>query len=593
MVWQREDRFSCDIFMRKHKVMLVFFMFLFAVLFVRLFYLQIIRGNYYKNVAEAQRLYTTYEKAPRGIIYDAHGKTLVDNDYKYVILFYPFAQDDTPSEKTILELNKILNRDVRQSIDKSWRHLRGIKIAENLTIEEMFKVQEKKLTLPGITVAKEPKRVYRSGEVNAHVTGYVGEINAKELGQMRAQGYRPGDHIGRNGIEQYYDSYLKGTDGGWQLEVNARGQQVKAFRYIAPEIGASVYTTIDSDLQTAAYEEMLKTPTGRGAAVAIDTQTGAVKAFISVPGYDTNKVSSGEFKDYLKNKKLPLFNRAIGGLYAPGSTFKTVTFAAACDILNFNPSQTYLCTGKFELGDRFYLCANRSGHGTVNLISALAVSCNVYFYNIALELGVRNIERFARKFYLGEPTGIDLPGEKKGFVPTPEWKKQKMKMKWLSGDTLIFAIGQGALWVTPLQMAALTSAIANRGVYRKPYIVDKVLDFHGNIEYEHKPEYKNSIELENRTWDLLRKGMIEAVEHGTARRTQFKNLRVAAKTGTAQNPHGEDHAWVIAYAPADDPRLAVAVIVENGGGGGTVAVPVARKIFESYFNLGEDYEFAQ
>lgn len=585
MVWQREDRFSYDIFLEKHKAVLVFFMFLFVILSARIFYLQMIKGNDYRKIAEQQRMHNTHERAPRGIIYSSGGSMIVGNDFTYVALFHPFEQQSMPSEETVEELNKILKRDIKPNIDKGWRYGRVVKLADNLTVEEMFKIQEKKVSLPGISVVKEPKRVYFSSEPNSHITGYTGEIRADEIENLSRYGYKMGDYVGRGGIEQVYDKYLQGTDGGWQIEVNAKGYQTKAFRYIPPKIGASVYTTIDMKLQSAAYEALRNSTSGRGAAVGIDVRTGAVKLLVSCPGFDTNRVNSRDFKKFLDDKRLPLFNRALQALYPPGSIFKIITFAAATDLLGIDTKDTEYCTGSFELGDRWYSCWLKTGHGRMNLVSAMAQSCNVYFYQLGLKLGVRNLERYAKKFYLGEKTGVDLPNEKKGFVPNPEWKKLKMKMSWLQGDTVILAIGQGALWVTPLQMADMMAAVANKGIYYKPFIVDKIIDIDGQQLYKHTIRINEPIELEERSWELLQKSLEETIDRGTGRRSQIPGIKIAGKTGTAQNPQGEDHAWFVTYAPADKPEIAIAVIVENGGGGGLNAVPVAKKIYEAYFDI--------
>lgn len=588
MSWNNDDKSTYNLFIDKYKNIVFLFFILFLFLSLQLFYLQVIRGAFYRNVSEHQRLNTTHERASRGIIYDSTGKIIVGNESNYVALFYPFEQQYLPSEDTIEQLNKILKRDIKPSIDKGWRYGRVVKIADNLTLDEVFRIQEKKLFLPGITVVKEPKRTYFNSIENAPITGYVGEVRADELETLETDGYKAGDFIGRGGIEQSYDKYLRGIDGGLDLEVNAKGQHQKAFSYRAPQIGNSVYLTIDDDLQKVAYDALTKTTTGKGAAVVIDVRNGAVKALVSCPSYDTNKVFTGEYRKYLKDKKLPLFNRAIQALYPPGSTFKIITFIAAMEHLHLNPNHTEECKGKFELGDRVFACSSKAGHGRINLIRAMTVSCNIYFYQLGLDLGVRVLEEYAKLFHLGEPTGIDIPSEKKGFVPTPEWKKAKMKMIWLKGDTVIFAIGQGALWVTPLQMATTMAAVANRGIYYKPYLVEKVVDAeNNNTLYTHSPETKEAINVSSNTWEQLNKALTNVVEEGTAVRTKLKDIKIAAKTGTAQNPHGEDHAWVVAYAPADNPEIALAVIVENGGSGGVISVPVAREIFKKYFNINE------
>ncbi|MDR1696236.1 MAG: penicillin-binding protein 2 [Endomicrobium sp.] len=585
MVWQREDKFAYEMFTEKHKMILVFFALLFILISSRIFYLQIVKGNHYKRISEQQRMYNTHERAPRGIIYSDNGSTMVGNDFSYVALFYPFEQQETPSDETIEQLSAILKRDIKPNIDRSWRYGRVVKLAENLTMEEMFKIQEKKLVLSGISVVKEPKRVYPFAEPNSHVTGYTGEIRADEIERLSEKGYKMGDYIGRGGVEQQYDEYLQGVDGGWQLEVNAKGHQTKAFKYVPPEIGGSIQLTISQNLQNAAYDALKNSATGRGAAVVLDTKTGAVKALVSSPGFDANKAGTRDFLKYLKDKKLPLFNRALQALYPPGSVFKIITFVAGLEVLNIDPKAAYYCTGSFELGDRWYTCWLKTGHGNVNLISALAQSCNTYFYELGLKLGVRNIGKYAADFHIGEKTDIDFPNEKKGFIPTPEWKKSRTKMSWLQGDTVIFSIGQGALDVTPLQMAAMISAVANRGVYYRPYIVDNIVNIKGEKMYGHTVETKSAVELSDKTWSLLHKSLIETVENGTGRRSKLPGIKVAGKTGTAENPQKVDHAWFVTYAPADNPEIAIAVIVEHGGGGGLNAVPVARKIYEAYFGL--------
>ncbi|MCL2390767.1 MAG: penicillin-binding transpeptidase domain-containing protein, partial [Endomicrobia bacterium] len=325
--------------------------------------------------------------------------------------------------------------------------------------------------------------------------------------------------------------------------------------------------------------------------VVLDTKTGAVKALVSSPGFDTNSAGTKEFLRYLNDKKnLPLFNRALQALYPPGSIFKIITFVAATEVLNINPKEADYCTGSFELGNRWYTCWLKTGHGRVNLISATAQSCNIYFYDLGLKLGVRNLEKYARKFYIGERTGIDLPNEKKGFIPTPEWKKSLFKMSWLQGDTVILAIGQGALDVTPLQMAAMISAVANKGVYYRPYIVDNIVNIKGEEVYKHTVRTRDTIDLSDRTWDLLHRSLIETVDNGTGRRSQLPGIKVAGKTGTAQNPQKIDHAWFVTFAPADNPEIAIAVIVEHGGGGGLNAVPIAKKIYEAYFGIEPEEE---
>ena len=593
MTLQKEDKSAYEAFLKKHKIILMFFILLFICLSLRLFYLQIIKGGSYEKVSQQQRMHSTYERAPRGVIYSADNIVLADNEFTYAALFYPFGRQQTPTNESIKELNKILGRDVKISADKCYRYGRFVKLADNITMEEMFKIQEKKSILKNISIVRETRRVYCYPEVVSHIIGYTGEISVDEIEKWSEQERKIGDYVGRGGIEQSYDVYLQGKDGGWQVEVNAKGHRIKAFKYVPPQAGSNVYSTVDLKLQKAAYDALKSSSTGRGAVVVLDTRTGAVKALVSCPGFDANKAGAKDFGRYLKDKNLPLFNRSLQAVYPPGSVFKIITFAAAVELLNIDSEKTVCCTGSFELGNRHYSCWYKPGHGAVNLISALARSCNVYFYQLGLKLGIGNLEKYARKFYFGQKTGIDLPNEKKGFVPSPEWKKLKLKMPWLYGDTVIFAIGQGALLVTPIQMAYAISAVANRGVCRKPYIVDKIVDFNGNEVYKHALEFGGRIDLSDKTWSLLYKALLETVESGAGIRSKISGVKIAGKTGTAQNPHGSDHAWFVSYAPADAPEIAIAVVVENGGGGGLNAVPISRKIYETYFNIESEKEERQ
>jgi penicillin-binding protein 2 len=583
MVWQREDRFAYENFLEKHKIILVFLTLLFFCLSAKLFYLQIVKGNKYKAISDQQRLHNTNERAPRGVIYSSNNEVLVSSEFVYVALYHPPDGHKKISDETLKELGQLLGIDIKPK----GKYGRVLKLADNLTREEMFKVCEQSMRLQGVTVLREPRRVYHLKEAASHVTGYTSEISPEEI-EESDKGYKAGDYIGRGGIEQVYDRYLQGKSGGWQIEVNARGYRVKVSKYIPPEIGATVYSTINSKIQQSAYDALKNSCTGKGAAVVLDAKTGAVLALVSCPSFDANKVRGKEFGKYLKDKNLPLFNRVLQALYPPGSIFKIITFVAAVEVLNIDPSEKVLCTGKFELGDRNYTCWYKPGHGEFDLIHAMAQSCNIYFYQIGLRVGIKNLENFSKKFYLGRKTGIDLPNEKSGFIPNPQWKKLRQKMKWLYGDTIIFAIGQGGLGVTPLQMAHMMATVASKGVCNKPYIVEKVVDVNGKELYRHNPEKEDKIEVSEHTWALLHMSLLEAVEVGTGKRCNFKDIKVAGKTGTAQNPHGKDHAWFISYAPADNPEIALAVIVEHGGGGGINAVPIGKKIYETYFNISSE-----
>jgi penicillin-binding protein 2 len=588
VVWQKKDRFTYETFLAKHKAIFVFYIFLFMCLSLRLFYLQIINGNKYKNISYQQRIHNTRECAKRGAIYSADNQLLAESRNSYIVVYYPYHGNQKPSAQILSELSAVLKKEIKPSCSIFSKYGRKIIVLEeNLTLDNIFKIQEKKNKLKGVSIIRKPKRIYHFSKETSHIIGYISQIQIGEMKFLSEIGYKLGDYIGRGGIEQYYDKYLQGKDGGWQMEVNARGDKIGITKYIPPEAGNNVYSTIDLKLQHTAYSAIKHSQTGTGAVVVLDVKTGAVKALVSCPGFDSNTILNGKIGGYIKDDKLPLFNRAVQALYPPGSIFKVVTFAAAVDFLNIDPYETIECKGKFELGNRVYICYHKIPHGRLNLIHAMAISCNVYFYNLGLKLGIKNLKEYTKKFLFGKKTNIDLPNEKQGFVPNPEWKKLKFKIPWLQGDTLIFAIGQGAVCVTPLQMVHIMAAIANKGVIHKPYVVDKILDLKGNeiYKYEELSSNKDKIELSSKTWEFLHKSLLEVVESGTAKRCKIPGIKISGKTGTAQSPHKKDHAWFISYAPSDNPEIAVAVIIEHGGVGGLNAVPIARKIYETYFGV--------
>ena len=585
MVWQQENKLNFEDFLGRYRLVVLFFSLLFLGLSLRLFYLQVVRGNYYREQSEEQRTHIIPERAPRGIIYDYKGNVIVGNKTAFVALFYPFAQKKAPPREVIDRLQGILNKDLAPQVDKGWRQGQMVKLANDLTRTEMFRIQEQRMMLPGISVVREARREYAAPEANSHLIGYLNEITARELETLGSEGYRQGERIGRGGLEQTYNGLLRGQDGGWQIEVDALGHQTRIVRRLPPLIGNSLHTTIDEHLQVVAAEALNASPTGRGAVVGIDPRTGAIRVMVSTPGFDPQLASTKEFAPYLTDKQLPLYNRTVQALYAPGSTFKIITFIAGLVDAGIDPSLTFFCPGKFQLGNKTFRCWYKKGHGNMSLIPALTQSCNVYFYQLGLKTGSRSLEKFARQFHLGEKTGIPIPSEKRGLIPSAEWKLRKMHIRWQRGDTVNMAIGQGAVWVTPVQMACLIATVANSGAYYQPYLVDSIVDSSGKTIFKNTPHKKDDVMLPPRVWDLLHIGLESVVTNGTGRGCYIPEVKVAGKTGTAQNPQGNDHAWFVSYAPADKPELALAVIVENGGHGGTAAVPITRKIYEANFNL--------
>ncbi|MDR0401442.1 MAG: penicillin-binding protein 2 [Endomicrobium sp.] len=581
MTWYKNEKFSYEVFVKKYRLVFTLFILIFVCILIRLFYLQIVKGDEYKKISDKQSSFSIVDRAQRGNIYSENEIVLTKNITTFNVYFYQSIQNDIPSDKDVKELSKILGKDISHIINNSLKNKKTEKLADNLNLEKMFKVMEKKTDMNGIFISKKVHRFYCYPKVTSHMIGHVGEICMNELHELSKYGYKIGDYIGKNGIEGFYDKYLRGKNGRLQIETNAIGHQTGKFNYIKPEVGYNVHSTVNLELQKVAYNALKNSTSGKGAVVVLDVKTGAVKALVSCPGFDANKIHSNSFSKYLNDKKLPLFNRAIQAIYPPGSVFKIIPFVSALELDGVVDNEKMIkCNGSFTIGNKKYSCWNRHGHGKINLFSAIIHSCNVYFYKLGIEVGVKNLEKYARKFYFDQKTEIDLPNEKKGFV-----SNYNSRTRWFSGDIAIFSIGQSALWVTPIQVACMACAIANNGVYYNPYIVDKIINQNtGKVIYVHRLSVKKKIDLSYATWSILQEALLNVVENGTGTRCKISNIKIAGKTGTAQNASGYDHGWFASYAPANNPEIAMAVVVENGGSASSSAIPVSKKIYEAYFN---------
>ncbi len=582
MVWESESVVLYEGFILRLQKVFIVILIIFTIIGFRFFYLQIIRGEYYYKLSEQNRTQLFLERAPRGILYDVNGKILCENRPSISVLFYPFLSKTTNPEvlyNLIKKLEKILP-GVRQNIVEGYNSKKTVCLARNISRDLMFKILEQRVDLPGISVVTEMTRYYPYNEVCSHVIGYLGEIDSKELDELKHIGYKRGDTVGKSGIEKQYDMFLRGEDGGWLIETDAKARQRNIAKRIVPVPGRDIYLTIDIELQKTA-EECLKKTGLAGAIVGIEPENGAIKILASFPGFDSNLfvVASKERLKYFTDKTLPLFNRAIQAEYPPGSVFKIITALSALNERKITINDNFFCPGYFKLGRKIFKCWEEKGHKTVDFYSGITNSCDVYFYNIGLKSGIENIVSYAQKFYLGKTLGIDLPSEKPGFLPISSWRKTKLKYRWMDGDTVNIAIGQGYLTVTPLQLASLISIVANRGKIYKPFLVSKIVAQDGIVVYEHKPEKMSSVEIDETIWYELEKALINVVEEGTGYAAKVSGLTLAGKTGTAENPHGKDHAWFVCYGPVGKPKLALSVFVEHGGKGGAVAAPIARTIF--------------
>ncbi|MFH1783972.1 MAG: penicillin-binding protein 2 [bacterium] len=567
----------------------------FFIMFVRLFQLQIIKGASYRKVSEENRTQITFTQAPRGNIFDNDGKLLVGNKPSFTLTFTPdFFSRDLSISRVSEKLSYFLKTDSQKLLKNleqaNLYPFKSSRIKTDIDRDVAFYISERHNEFPGFSIQVEPIRDYKYLDFASHVIGYMGEISRDQMFKLETEIYRMGDLIGKSGVERVHDALIRGKDGGTAIEVSAAGKQVRVLQHINSQRGNDVMLSIDFELQRIAEEVM---GNKHGSIVFIDPSSGAIRALVSKPDFDPNvflrPLESEQARYLLRSNDKPLFNRATQAQYAPGSVFKIITAIAALEEGVLSPKDTFECTGEFKVGkqERIFRCWKEEGHKKVNMIKGLGESCDVYFYNVGLMLSRGTLPRYARYFGLGDETGIDLPGEKKGIVPDRAWKKKLLNEGWWDGDTVNMSIGQGYLWVTPLQMANLVAAVANGGDVWQPYLVKEIISPDGKILQETEPKLKRKITIKPDTWKVIKEGMRYAVTKGTAQAVNMRKLPIAAKTGTAENPQGEDHAWFAGYAPFDKPELAFVVFVEHGGHGGVVAAPIAREILDRYYGLEE------
>jgi len=578
----------------------------FAILFVRIFYLQVIRGEEYRALSENNSIRLQSVDAPRGLIFDRNGKLLVDNRPSFDLSI--IAKDAKPLDRTIHKLAGYLAvrpAAIREALpaDGGLSYYRPVKLRTDIGRDALAAVEVHKFDLPGVMVDIRPVRHYIHREQAAHLIGYLGEINAQELRSPAFSGCKGGDFIGRFGVEKAFEDVLRGKRGGRQVEVNVKGQVVRVLKTVPAQPGHNLMLTLDLPLQRVAEERL----EGRvGAVVAICPQSGAILAMASRPAFDQNAFVSGlshqEWHALVSNPERPMENKVMQAEYPPASTFKIIMAIAALEEKIIDQDTTFFCPGHLAYGDRVFRCWKRGGHGHMNVIRALAESCDVFFYHVGKELGVDRIAAYAKACGLGSKTGIPLDNEAGGLIPTAAWKEKRFGVPWQGGETLSVAIGQGYDLATPLQMVSVTAAIANGGRLYQPYIVRRIESADGTIVRQNAPVVKGTIPGSPETLRIVRQGLWEVVNtpHGTAHGIRQPTLAISGKTGTAQlvrrrdpdetgkdpdAPLAEeyrDHAWFVAYAPSDHPRIAVAVIVEHGEHGSTAAAPVAEAVIAAY-----------
>lgn len=579
----------------------------FLVLLLRLFYLQIIEGNEFRRLSENNCIRLQVVQAQRGFVFDRNGLLLVDNRPSFDLSI--IVNDAKPLESIIGKLSGYLNISAEDLMTKV-RNIKGIYLYRPVMLKRdvgrdaLALIEAHKYDLPGISVDVQPRRYYLLRQSGAHLIGYLSEINSNELKGGKYQEYKPGDFIGRFGIEREFEKYLKGKHGGRQVEVNVAGQVVRVLENINAEPGNNMHLTIDLKLQSKA-EELLKDKAG--AVVAMDPFSGEILAMASSPAFDPNEFVRGlsheEWNNLISQPKKPMGNKAIKGEYPPASTYKIVTAIAALEEKIIDVNTSFYCPGYMKYGNREFRCWKKGGHGSVNVVRALAESCDVFFYNVGQRLNIDKLAKYATSCGLGFKTGIGLEQEGEGLIPTTTWKKKRFGSPWSSGETISAVIGQGYNLVTPIQMLVLTSAIANGGKIVKPYIMKEIKTPDGRVITDGKTEIVGSLSVSPSTLDIVKKGLWEVVNknYGTAWSARpGGGIELCGKTGTAQlvgrkqNETGYDrklpdhfkpHAWFVSYAPSSDPKIAISVIIEHGEHGSSAAGSVARELVKCYFNI--------
>ena len=578
-----------------------------AIILLRLWFLQIHKGEEYKNRAENNRVRIREVAPPRGDILDRNGKELVTNQPSFNVVLV--REDSNDIDGLLKRLSVVLKEDVSvlweriRDAESKQRHI-PVRLKENLSWDTLAYLETHNKDFPGIRIEVFPRRFYHYGDMAAHIIGYLGEISKNELEETNTDFYRGGDLIGKMGLEKLREKELRGEKGNSSSEVNARGFEQQLLTHVEPVPGNEVRLTLDIDLQQVA-EEVMDVDEKSGAVVAIEVKTGRLLVLASTPRLHLadfeGGISSKNWSALLDNPKHPLINKALQAMYPPGSTYKMVTALAGLAKGVITKDTTFFCPGHIDFGNRQYNCWKHGGHGTVDLKRAISESCDVYFYQVGMRVGVDALAEYANKLGLGLKTQVELENEKSGLIPTKEWKKKKYGVKWQDGETLSLAIGQGFNLVTPLQLCQMTAIVANGGKRYVPQLIESVTDADGNVLDSFTPKLAGELqENEKKYLALIREGMVEVIQgaRGTARVARIEGINMGGKTGSAQVVRLEqykhlkeedipykyrDHALFICFAPAEDPEIAVTVVAEHGLHGGSSAAPVARAVMQKYF----------
>ncbi|MCD4785728.1 MAG: penicillin-binding protein 2 [Candidatus Eremiobacteraeota bacterium] len=573
----------------------------------RLAFLQLIMGDRYGKIARFNIIRTTLITAPRGEIRDRKGRVLAYDVPRLNVCAIPFEIDDV--EKFAKKLAPLIGYSPERIVKIIKKHkgnkFQEIVIKSKVNTEVMMRVAEYQGDIPGLYLEVLPVREYPHGEIASHIIGYVGEITGEELGKPRYSGRRQGDVVGKDGIEKYYDQYLQGKMGEVEEVVDASGKIIKVLGKTQPRPGYNLYLTLDFELQKECeellkyYVKSLSKISGEplaGSVIIMNSKTGEIFAMVSYPGFDPNIFSKGvSRKDYQKlinRKDYPLLNRSIAGAYPAASTFKIVTGSAALQEGICTRYSPFYCSGRHKVGNLYFNCFVRAGHGPINFHKSISESCDVVFYILGESLGIDRLLNYSRQYGIGSKTDIDLPGEISGLLPNHIWKMKTLKEPWYTGDTVNLSIGQGYLGITPLQMAVVVGVVANKGFMYRPFLVKKV-ERHDNVVLKViNPVISKRVKIKPGHFNAIRDGMREAVLTGTAKRLNSPKMRFAGKTGTAENfptkenPHGRNHTWFVGMGPFEDPEIILVVFLEKSGGlAGKRAVPLSRSILNEYRKL--------
>jgi len=594
-------------FKEKYRYLVAFAAIAFLLIFIRLWHLQVIKGNEFQRLSENNRIRILENPADRGMLLDRKGRILAHNRPSFEVYLVP--EDLKKNPEVLVKVGEMLHMtqdEIKSKVQSQKKRppFKPVKIKSDIDWNELALLEFNRVHLPGLIVDVRPRRAYHYDDLASHLLGYLGEVDENELRQSNESPYRLGSLIGKYGVEYQWEADLKGIDGGRQIEVDALGREVRPLRTVDPFPGNNLVLTIDLDLQRTAEEAFQDKG---GALIAMNPKTGKVLAMVSKPSFDpdlfTRNISPEEWRSLIEDPHHPLQNKGIQGQYPPGSVFKIVTAIAGLESGIITPETQLNCTGSYPYGNRDFRCWKEGGHGTLSLHRAIVESCDIYFYQVGLKVGADRIAHYANELGLGRTTGIPLPHEKPGIVPSSSWKKKRLGIPWYSGETLSFSVGQGYLNATPIQLANLISAVSNNGTFYLPQVVERVENIYGTPLKEYAPVVIGRANISENTFRIIQEALSGVVNepHGTGWACALKGVRVAGKTGTAQVIRmaqnfrkGDmdrmplkfrDHAWFVAYAPCEDPQIATAVLVEHGGFGAAAAVPIAKKVIEKYFSL--------